>query len=82
MNARADVATCANPECKSKFTRLGDGELFVFPVSDPKAWGLPPQVRQKVFWLCNHCCPKFHVRVDRRHHSAQVVQRPATRTAA
>jgi hypothetical protein len=82
MNARSDVSTCANPECKSKFVRLGDGELFVFPVPDPKAWGLPSGVRQKVFWLCDGCCSKLYVRFDRRHHSAQIVQRPANRKVA
>lgn len=76
MNARADVSTCANPECQSKFVRLGDGELFVFPVADPKAWGLPPQAKQKVLWLCDGCCSQYNVRLDRRHHMAQIVQKP------
>jgi len=78
MNARSDVSTCANPECKSKFVRLGDGELFVFSVSDPKAWGLHPHTKQKVFWLCDGCCTKYAVRIDRRHHLAQVVHKPGT----
>lgn len=78
MNARSDVSTCANPKCESKFVRLGNGELFVFPVTDPKAWGLPPQVKQKVLWLCDNCCPKYYVRFDRRHHSAQIAQKPST----
>jgi hypothetical protein len=82
MDARSDVSTCANPECKSKFVRLGDGELFVFSVTDPKAWNLPSDVKQKVFWLCNGCCSRFYVRFDRRHRSAQIVQRPANRKVA
>ncbi len=73
MEARSDVSGCANPECKSRFRKLGEGELFVFPVPDPKAWGLPPQVKQKVFWLCERCCDHYNVRIDRRHHMGQVV---------
>ncbi len=77
MNASSNVSRCANPECKSKFVRLGDGELFVFPVHDHKAWGLPPDVKQKVMWLCDGCCQKYYVRFDGRHHSAQIVHRPS-----
>lgn len=75
MDAKSDVSTCAHPTCKSKFRRLGDGELFVFPVADPQSWGLPKHIKQKVFWLCDGCCSKFYVRLDRRHKSAQVVHR-------
>ena len=83
MNVNSDVSTCANPECKSKFVRFGDGELFVAPVVDPKAWGLPSHVRQKVLWLCDRCCSQYYIRFDRRHHSAQLVHRPtATRRVA
>ncbi len=76
MNAKTDVSSCAYPKCGSKFVRFGDGELFVFPVADPNAWGLPQTAKQKVFWLCDSCCSKFYVRLDRRHHTAQVVNRP------
>jgi hypothetical protein len=76
MDARSDVSTCANPKCHSKFVRFGDGELFVFPVADPKAWGLPQHAKQKVFWLCDKCCAALSVRLDRRHHLAQLVSRP------
>jgi len=83
MNAKSDVAMCANPECKSKFVRLGAGELFVFSITDPQAWGLPSHVKQKVFWLCDGCCTKFYVRFDRRHHSAHIVHKaPVTRKVA
>ena len=75
MEARSDVSRCANPECKSRFSRLGDGELFVFHVSDPNAWGLPVHVKQKVFWLCDRCCGDYNVRIDRRHHMGQVVHK-------
>ena len=76
MNAQSDVSICANPNCTSKFVRLGEGEVFVFPLTDPKEWGLPSHVKQKVFWLCDGCCPKYYIRLDRRHKSAQVVHRP------
>ena len=82
MDAKSDVSTCANPECKSKFVRLGDGELFVFPVLDPEGWGLPRNVKQKAFWLCDGCCSKYYVRVDRRHHAARIVHKPTTRRVA
>lgn len=83
MNARSDVSACANPECKSKFTHLGDGELFVFHVEDPSKWGVSSHSKQKVFWLCDNCCEKFYVRLDRRNHSAHLVHRgEATRVVA
>jgi hypothetical protein len=76
MNARSDVSKCARPECNSSFVRFGDGQLFVFPVADPKAWDLPDHARQKVFWLCEDCCSEYYVRLDRRHHTAHVAHRP------
>ena len=82
MNVNSDVSTCAVPGCGEKFQRLGSGELSVFPITDPKAWGLPPQVKQKVIWLCDGCCEQYYVRIDRRHHSAQLVRKPATRKVA
>jgi len=82
MNANSDVSKCAKPGCDSKFVRLGDGELFVFAITDPKAWGLPLHIKQKVLWLCDGCCEKYYVRFDRRHHLAQIVSKPATRKVA
>jgi len=85
MDARSDVSSCAYPKCGSKFVRFGDGELFVFHVSDPQAWGLSKLATQKVFWLCDKCCHKYYVRLDRRHHAAQLVSRShaeATRNVA
>ena len=82
MHANSDVSTCANPACEGKFVRLGDGELSVFPITDPQAWGLPPHVKQKVIWLCNGCCEQYYVRIDRRHHCAQLVRKTATRKVA
>lgn len=75
MDATNDVSKCAHPQCSHKFARLGDGELFVFPVHDPKAWGLSADTKQKVFWLCTTCCLKYRVRLDRRHQAAQLVRR-------
>ena len=77
MNARSDVSTCANPTCDSKFVRFGEGELFVFPIADPEAWGLPPHAKQKVLWLCENCSLKMLVRLDRRRHEAFVISRSA-----
>ena len=81
MNAKSDISTCANPDCGSKFQRLGDGELSVFHITDPQAWGLSPHVKQKVIWLCNGCCEQYYVRIDRRHHSAQLVHKPTRKVA-
>ncbi len=75
MDARSDISACANPKCHSKFVRFGDGELYVFHVADPKAWGLPTHSNQKVLWLCEKCCHGFFVKLDRRHHSVQVIDR-------
>jgi hypothetical protein len=75
MDARSDLSKCANPHCNSKFVRFGDGELFVFHVADPQAWGLPSHAKQKILWLCNECCSTFFVRLDRRHHAAQIISR-------
>ena len=82
MNANSDVSTCANPTCGEKFARLGDGQLFVFPITNPQAWGLPQHAKQKVIWLCEGCCHEYHVRFDRRHHSAQLVRKSVTRKVA
>lgn len=81
MEARSDVSTCANPNCRAKFNRLGDGELFVFHVTDPKAWGVPSHTKQKVFWLCDGCCTKYRIRLDHRHHVAQVVHKAMRKVA-
>ncbi|HUN87457.1 MAG TPA: hypothetical protein VMU28_01625 [Terriglobales bacterium] len=82
MNVKADVSTCANPTCREKFVRLGSGELFVFPITDPQAWGLSLHVKQKVIWLCDSCCSHYYVRIDRRHHSAQLVRKSVSSKVA
>jgi len=69
------VSSCANHDCSARFDRLGKGKLAVFPVHDPKAWGLPPSARQKVVWLCDRCAEHFYVRLHRRTHAVQVVHK-------
>jgi hypothetical protein len=79
MDARSDVSTCANPKCHQKFVRFGDGQLYVFPIADPQSWGLPTHAKQKVLWLCDKCCAALFVRLDRRRHLAQIINRPHAR---
>ncbi len=69
------VDKCANHECPEHFRKIGDGKLYVFPVNDPEAWGLPKGLRQKVVWLCQDCWRHFYVRFDREAHTATVVAR-------
>jgi len=69
------VDKCANQECPHHFRKIGQGKLYVFPVSDPKAWGLPGGLRQKVVWLCESCKQHYYVRLDRTAHTAIVVTR-------
>jgi hypothetical protein len=76
-----DVNTCANPSCENKFLRMGEGCLSVFPVTDPALWGLPPNVKQKVVWICDQCSRSYYVRLDRRNHDVILVQRKAARAA-
>lgn len=66
---------CANNGCEAQYRRYGEGELFVFVVDDPEAWGLAANVKQKVVWLCDSCCRECYVRLDRRRYTAQVVRR-------
>jgi hypothetical protein len=74
--ADLNVGTCANPACNAEFMRLGEGAISVFHVNgDSEAWGLPAQARQKVVWLCDKCCERFYVRLDRRRHTVHVVQK-------
>ncbi len=82
MDTKSDISRCAHPECRAKFARFGDGELFVFPIADPEEWGLPKHAKQKVLWLCERCCSRFYIRLDRRHHQAQIVSRGGTHQAA
>jgi hypothetical protein len=69
------VDKCANHQCPEHFKRIGKGKLYIFPVSDPKLWDLPPGLRQKAVWLCDECCRHFFVRLDRTAHSVLVLPR-------
>ena len=69
------VHTCANSKCGQEFRRLADGKLYAFTVDDPQNWGLPAHLKQKVVWLCSVCAESMYVRLDRRRHVVQLVQR-------
>ncbi len=69
------VDTCANPDCRAEFRRLGEGKLSVIPIEDGKLWGLPADTKQKVVWLCSRCSLSFYVRADHRNHVIRVVHK-------
>ncbi|MGB8889734.1 MAG: hypothetical protein WCC87_23625 [Candidatus Korobacteraceae bacterium] len=69
------IGKCANPECRVEFKRLGTGKIYTLPVSQPQAWGLPPNIKQKVVWLCAKCAMTKEVEFDREHFQVQVVNR-------
>jgi len=71
------LSKCANPDCSNQFKRLGSGKIYTLPVDDPKAWGLAPQVRQKVVWLCGKCAATREVAFDLVRHEVQVVGKRA-----
>ena len=71
----ATVSTCANPNCKAQFKRLGEGEVRVFPINHPQLWGLSADARQKAVWLCHQCSLSMYVRLDRHHHVIQFVHK-------
>jgi hypothetical protein len=79
----AGVNKCANPECKTEFKRLGTGKMYSLPVEQSQAWGLPPDVKQKVVWLCSKCARTKQVEFDEQHCQVLVVSRslPYQRTA-
>lgn len=77
-----DVSTCANPSCSNPFTRLCEGHLYAFPVSDSEEWGLPSHIKQKAVWLCQQCAETLYVRLDRKHHRVQVAHKPQNRRVA
>jgi hypothetical protein len=69
------VSTCANPNCKAQFKRLGEGEMRAFRIDHPQLWGLPGDAKQKVIWLCNQCSLSMYVRLDRHQHVIQFVHK-------
>jgi hypothetical protein len=79
MSDTPRISICANPNCGSKFMRLGEGRLAVFSVNNSEAWGLPKHKKQKAVWLCNECASQMYVRLDRLHHAVQLVYKHRTR---
>ena len=75
MTPLPTVSTCANPDCKAQFKRLGEGEVRVFPIDHPQLWDLPADAKQKVVWLCSQCSLSMYVLLDRHHHVIQFVQK-------
>jgi hypothetical protein len=71
----AELGKCANPECRAEFKRLGNGKIYTLPVRRPQDWGLPPQSRQKVVWLCARCALSKRVEFDLEHGQVLVVSR-------
>lgn len=66
---------CANDDCKAEFKRLGSGEIYTLPVTQPQAWGLPPHIKQKVVWLCAKCARSKQVEFDPEHFQVLIVSR-------
>jgi hypothetical protein len=81
MHQRKSLEKCANDSCSATFKSLGEGELFVFPVSNPRAWQLPNGSRQKILWLCDDCCKIFTLQVDSNSTHVRVVRRETQKAA-
>jgi hypothetical protein len=78
-----NLETCANPDCTATFKKLGDGILFARAVEDPLAWGLPPEAKQKVVWLCAECAERFDLAFDgSRRQVVLHLRRPLARRIA
>jgi len=73
------IEKCANPDCHAQFRRLGAGKLYTLHVNRPQAWGLPPNVRQKVVWLCGRCAQTREVEFDTQHCQVLVIRRERLR---
>ena len=69
------VGKCVSPGCDAKFKRMGTGKIYSFPVHEPLAWGLPPQVKQKAVWLCGKCSMTKHVELDEQRCQVRVTDR-------
>jgi hypothetical protein len=67
----SSLGKCINPGCGAEFKRLGTGRIFTHPVKHPQAWGLPPNIKQKVVWLCGKCAQSHKVIFD--HQRCQVL---------
>jgi hypothetical protein len=71
----AMLGKCANPECNCEFRRLGTGRIYTLLVRDPRRWGLPVNVKQKVVWLCARCDHQKKIRFDHEQGQVLVVNR-------
>jgi len=69
------LGKCANPNCGSEFKRLGTGRIYTLLVRNPRMWGLPENVRQKVVWLCGKCDYHKKIRFDQERCEVLVVNR-------
>ena len=69
------LGKCANPECNTEFKRLGTGRVYSIYVTEPVRWGLPPNIRQKVVWLCSSCAKTKQVHFDREQCRVLVVNK-------
>lgn len=69
------LGKCVNSDCKAEFKRLGTGKIYTLPVTQPQAWGLPANIKQKVVWLCSKCAMTREVQFDQDHHQVLVVGR-------
>ena len=75
---RVSAHKCANPECQAEFKRLGTGKIYTLAVSDPKSWGLPTHIKQKVAWLCPRCALIYEVQFDEQHCQGLLVRRESS----
>jgi hypothetical protein len=69
------IGKCANPDCRAEFKRLGTGKIYSLPVTQPQAWGLPSNIKQKVVWLCANCASSNNVEFDEQRFQVHVVTR-------
>lgn len=76
------IGKCANPDCRTEFKRLGTGKIYSWPVTQPQAWGLPPNVKQKAVWLCAKCASGNDVEFDQQHFQVHVISRHRTHQRA
>ena len=56
---KPNVAVCFNPSCRSRFRRLGDGELFIEPSREAAT-----NESRRVVWLCGRCSEQHTLQYD------------------
>jgi hypothetical protein len=81
MQGQQSLDKCANEACSETFNSLGEGKLFVFPISNAGAWRLPQGMRQKVLWLCETCCKNMLLELDHDGHSVKLLPRESCKAA-